>query len=158
MKQDAGAIKSLKNLHTSLVMGLFLFAVSTLFVAGAEPFRIENETFDRIVQVIASVFSIAAIILGFNIFKKSLIRIRKRNVPGIQRMDQYRKACIIWWAVIIAPAFFAALCYAATDKLSFFFLSCLHILILFLFRPNTDNIILLLNLNSDDISQLQKRL
>jgi hypothetical protein len=157
MKEDIGAFKSLKKLHTSLLTGQSIFAIITLLVAGKEPYHIEDETFSRIIQVVATVFSMAAIFIGFNLFKRSIVRIRLRNSPGVKRMEQYRRACITWWIFIVVPAFFAAICYAWTDNLSFFFLSCLHILILLLFSPRKENIILLLNLNSDDISQLEKK-
>ena len=157
MKEDIGAFKSLKRLHTSLLTGLSIFAIISLIVAGKEPYHINDETFSRIVQVVATVFSMAAIFIGFNLFKRSIVRIRLRNSPGVKRMEHYRRSCIIWWSFNLGPAFFAALCYIWTDNLSFFFLSCMHLLILLLFRPRKENISLLLNLNSDDISQLEKQ-
>jgi hypothetical protein len=155
MMKDIGAFKSLRRLHTSLVAGLCLFSIIALLISGTEAYHIEGENFSRMVQVVASLFSITTIFVGFNLFKRSLVRLQEKNNPGIQRMKRYRRACITWWTFIVGPAFFATLCYIWTDNLSFFFLSCLHILILFLFRPRKDNIILLLNLNSDDISQLE---
>ena len=156
MKERIGSFKSLRKLHTSLVAGQFLFAIISLFVAGTEPFSIEGETFNRSVQVVATIFSIAAIFIGLNVFKRTVIRIRAGNNSGVKRMEQYRQACTIWWAFIEGPAFFSILCYLWTNNLSFFFLSCLHTLILFLFRPRKENIVLLLNLNNEDISHLER--
>lgn len=120
MKEKIGSFKSLRRLHLSLVAGQCLLAIISLFVAGTEPYRIEGETFSRSVQIVAAIFSIAAIFIGFNLFKRSIIRIRVRSNSGVKRMEQYSQACIIWWVFIEGPAFFSILCYLWTDNLSFF--------------------------------------
>ena len=52
--------------------------------------------------------------------------------------------------MIEAPGIFAIVGYILTHNLAFFFLGLLHIVILFIFMPRRDNIILLLNLNSEE--------
>lgn len=157
MKQKIGFFRTLIRIHSLLLAGQCIFTAISLFVAGTEPYRIDGEAFSRNVQVAATLFSIGAIFAGFNLFKRSITRIRIRNLSAVKRVEQYKQACIIWWTFIEGPAFFATLCYLWTNNLSFFFLSCMHILILFFFRPRSENIILLLGLSGDDISKLDQQ-
>ena len=80
---------------------------------------------------------------------------RNSKAPGIQRLIQYRTACIIWWSMIEIPGMFAIACHLLTANLSFLFLAIFHILILFLFTPRKENIILLLNLNSQELGEIE---
>lgn len=151
------SFKSLKKLHLSLLAGQCLFAIISLSLAGTDSYRIEGESFSRSLQIATVIFSTTALFIGFNLFKKAIFRIRSESQPGIKRMEQYRKACIIWWIMVEGPGLFSLVFYLWTDNLSFFFLACFHILILFVFMPKKENIIVLLKLNSEETTLLEGR-
>ena len=149
MGKPISFFKSLQILHLGILAGLSLFAIIAVFISE-EGLLIASEERNRNLQVIAIIFSLSSLILGFNLFKKSILRIRESSDPSKAKTNQYRMACIIWWVMIEAPGIFAIVGYILTHNLAFFFLGLLHIVILFIFMPRRDNIILLLNLNSEE--------
>jgi hypothetical protein len=140
-----------------MLAGQCLFAVISLFVAGKIVDRITGESVDRSLQIVVVIVSLTALFVGFNIFKKTIYRIRAEKKSGVERIERYRKACIIWWIMIEGPGFFAIICFMWTNNLSFFFLAVFHILILLVFMPRRENIIVLLNLDSQEINQVEGR-
>lgn len=153
MNKASNFFKSLLLVHLAILGGLSLFAVIAFFLPE-QGIVIERESTHRNLQVIAIIFSLATLIIGFNIFKRSLLRIRESNTTGRVKTNQYRISCIIWWVMVEAPGIFAIIGYLLTHNLAFFFLGLVHIVILFVFMPRRDNIILLLNLSNDEVAQL----
>lgn len=153
MNKRINFFKSLQILHLAILAGLSLFAIIALNITG-EGMMAESESTNRNLQIIAIIFSLSSLFVGFNIFKKSLVRIRESGDTARGRAERYRISCITWWAMIEVPGLFAITGYLLTDNLSFFFLGLLHIVLLFVFMPRRENIILLLNLSSDEVSQL----
>ena len=151
MKKNNSSFAAFTRLHSTILLAQLVFTIITLFLAGTERLSVAGEDFSRILQVLAIVLSSASIFIGFSLFKKTVLRIRSQSSPGVQKMAQYRSACMRWWTLLVAPGFFAALCYVLTNNFSFVILSCMHIVILFLFRPRKDNIVLLLSLKPNDI-------
>jgi hypothetical protein len=67
----------------------------------------------------------------------------------------YRGACIMWWALLEAPGLFAIISYMLTGNKVFIVLSLFHWALLAVFMPRRDNIILLLNLTSEDVQRME---
>jgi hypothetical protein len=134
--------------------GLFLFAVISLVVV-LQGFPAVDESIQRTLQLVCILVSILSVLTGFNIFKKRILAARISNVPGEKRMEQYRKACVIWWAMIEAPGLLAGIGFLLSGNFSFFALAVVHVLILLAFTPRKANIILFLNLNSKEVAHLQ---
>ena len=57
--------------------------------------------------------------------------------------------------MIEIPAMFAAIGYLLTGNKAFLFMALFHVLLLLVFMPRKDNIIQLLNLNSDEVAELE---
>lgn len=155
MTQPTDHFRILKILHLSLLTGLGLFAVISFFTAGKNFTMIADESLSRKLQVVVLIFSLTMLIAGFNHFKKTILNIRVAEVSAHKRMEKYRTACIIWWAMIEGPGLMAIIGYLLTANHAFLFLGMLHIFILFIFMPRKDNIIVLLNFNSDETMQLE---
>src|SRR4030095_5745766 len=107
-------------------------------------------------QGITALLSVGALVIGYRMFSKKLSAVRSSTNDGILKMEEYRKAVIGWWAMIEAPAIFAIICYMMVGNYAFLALAGFHFLLMVLFAPRKDNIILLLNLNSDEIRKLEE--
>ena len=155
MNQRSATFSLLRTLHITLLAGLALFAVVALIITKQAPIAVLEESTSRILQVISVISSIAFLVIGFNIFKRKILAARNSTGEAEARLKQYASACVLWWAMIEAPGVVAIVCYLLTGNLSFFVLAAVHILILLAFMPRKENIIVLLNFSSQDVSKLE---
>jgi len=149
------AFKLLKILHLALLIGMFLFAMVSLIIVLKGASALTGESFQRTFQVVCIVLSLSCILAGFNIFKRRILAARNSTQPANKRMEQYRSACITWWAMIEGPGLLAGIGFLLSGNFAFFALAVVHILIMITFTPRKGNIILFLNLNSKEVTQLE---
>jgi hypothetical protein len=153
--QQPNAFKVLRILHTSLLIGMAMFNIVAFVMMQKGITGKSDESFQRIFQIVCVVVSAASLIGGFKIFKKRILDARNDMGPGEQRMELYRAACILWWALIEGPGLLAAMGFILTHNYAFFALSLFHLLCLLVFTPRKANIIVLLNLNSEEVTRLE---
>lgn len=153
--QQPNAFKVLRILHTALLIGMAMFNIVALVFMPQGIGGKADESFQRIFQIVCVLVSATSLIGGFNIFKKRILAARNDMGPGEQRMELYRAACILWWALIEGPGLLAAIGFMLTHNYAFFALSLFHLLCLLVFTPRKANIIVLLNLNSDEVTRLE---
>ncbi|WP_315818845.1 hypothetical protein [Paraflavitalea speifideaquila] len=114
-----------------------------------------DPSMERTLQVVAVVVTVTLLLLGFNLFKRKMMAARNSTEAGEARMNAYRNACIMWWAMIEAPGLLAVVCFFMTGNYAFIALAGFHVLLLLLFMPRKANIIVLLNLTSKEVEQLE---
>jgi hypothetical protein len=153
--QQQNAFKVLRILHTALLTGMAIFNIVGIVLVQQNVIPAADESFQRNFQIVCILVSVALLIAGFNIFKKKILAARNDPGPGEQRMDLYRTACILWWAMIEGPGILATLGYILTHNYAFFALALFHLTCLFVFSPRKANIIVLLNLNSEEVARLE---
>jgi hypothetical protein len=143
------AFKTLQVIHVALLMGMSVFVLISLYV------HMNNREMERSLQVGCVIASLISIVAGFNIFKRKIMLARHSDGPGVERMNKYRSACIIWWAMIEWPGLLTTTSFILTGNYAFFALAVFHIIILLVFMPRKDNIVVLLNLTSKEVDQLE---
>ncbi|MBO9199873.1 MULTISPECIES: hypothetical protein [Niastella] len=153
--QQPNAFKVLRLVHTALLIGMALFNIVGIVLVQQNISPKADESFQRTFQVVCILVSGAMLIAGFNIFKKRMLAARNNAGPGEQRMDLYRAACILWWAMIEGPGLLATVGYILTHNYAFFALALFHLSCLFVFSPRKANIIVLLNLTPAEIAKLE---
>lgn len=153
MQQDA--FKALKILHLAIAAGLVLFTAIVLLLFQTGQLKALDPSLERTLQVVAVVVSVGMLVVGFNLFKRKMLEARNSSEAGETRMSLYRTACIVWWAMIEGPGMLAVICFIITGNYAFIALAGFHVLLLFLFMPRKDNIIVLLNLNSQEVAALE---
>ncbi len=153
--KPTGYFAALKMIHRLLLMGLSFFGALSLVLVSTKSFPAVLDTAtDRMMQVIAVLLSVGMVIAGFNIFKKKILGARDSSGTAEEKANDYRKACLVWWAMLEGPGLFAFVCFLLTGNFAFFALGCAHIVAIFLFTPRKDNIAVLLRLSSDELAQL----
>jgi hypothetical protein len=120
-----------------------------------EQTNLHDPSMERILQVVSVIVSLSSVVAGFNIFKRRIILARNSGEPGKKRMSKYQAACITWWAMIEWPGVLAIVGYMLTGNFAFFAMALFHIVILLAFMPRKDNIVVLLQLNSTEVDQLE---
>ena len=151
MHRESNFFTTLRILHLSLLVGPVLFGIASVFIVQNGLMQAAEESLSRILQVIAILFSVALMVIGFNLFKRKIMEVRNSTGEAKTRLEQYRAACILWWAMNEAPALFSITCYLLTGNFSFLALAGFHILILLVFMPRKENIAVLLNVDPHEI-------
>jgi hypothetical protein len=152
--QQQNAFTTFRILHAALLIGLTLFIIISLVVTLLG-FHKADEQLQRTLQVVCILVSTISVIGGFNIFRKRIFAARNSLGTGEERMEQYRAACILWWALIEGPGLLATISFLLSGNYAFFALAVVHLLILLAFMPRKANIILLLNLTPQEVARLE---
>lgn len=153
--QQPNAFKVLRILHTALLIGMAMFNIIALVVVQKGMTPAAGESFQRIFQLVCILFSGALLLAGFNTFKKKILAARNDLGPGEQRMDLYRAACILWWAMIEGPGLLAVVGFILTHNYAFLALALFHLAVLWVFTPRKANIVVLLNLTPEEVGRLE---
>ena len=134
-----GYFRTIRIIHNSFLVRMLFFAATIFFLVRSGKFRpVDSISFDRILQVVVLLVAGILLIVGFRLFKKRIVALHQSPDPAEKKLDQYRSACISWWAMIEGPGMVAIISLLLTSNYAFFVLACFHIIILaFLCHANT---------------------
>jgi hypothetical protein len=155
MQHQPNAFGVLKIVHIGLLVGMAMFDIVSLIIVMQDIPVIADESVQRSLQVGCVLLSALLLITGFKIFRKKIFAARNSPEAGEKRMDMYRTACIMWWAMIEAPGIVAGIGFILSGNYAFFALAIFHLLTMLVFAPRKANIILFLNLSSDEVARLE---
>jgi fructose-specific phosphotransferase system IIC component len=128
---SATYIKNLQVLHKALMVGVILFCSITVYIIN----QVNNapkldEQLHRFTIYIAPIIALLGILLSTILYKKSIDNILvKSNLTLGQKLEQYRKACIVRWAFIEGAMLFCTVLLFITGK--YYYLIFLFILLVF---------------------------
>lgn len=108
----------LNILYFGLLSGQFFFAVVTLFLNLSGTMNQEGSSLRDIFIIVVPIFIIGGIYGSLTVFKTKLSAI-KNKIELKEKMSDYRAACIIKWALLEFPSFFAILVYFITGDILF---------------------------------------
>ena len=151
----ANHFRSLKILHTALLLGMTFFAVVSLVIPREEISKDIDKSYETIFQAVAAGVSLLSLLTGFSIFKKNLAAVYRSTERAEKKMEMYRGACILWWAMIEGPGLLSLIFFVLTGNYAFLALAGFQIALLAVFMPRKDNIKLLLNLTTQDVQKLE---
>jgi hypothetical protein len=155
MQHQPNAFNVIKIVHIGLLVGMAMFDIVSLIIVLQGIPVIADEQTQRNLQVGCVFLSALLMIAGFKIFKKKILAARNSTEPGEKRMEMYRAACIMWWAMIEAPGIAAGIGFILSGNFSFFALAVFHLLAMLVFSPRKANIVLFLNLNNEEVARLE---
>lgn len=153
--QQSNAFNQIKTIHIAILISMVMFNIVALVLMLEGLTSLVDESFQKILQVVCILLSALFIIFGFKVFKKKIFAARNSPESGEKRMELYRSACIMWWAMIEGPGIIAGIGFILSGNYAFFALAILHLLILLAFTPRRANIILFLNLSSEETGRLE---
>ena len=155
MQHQSNAFSVIKIVHIGLLVGMAMFDIVSLIIVLQGIPVIADESIQRNLQVGCVLLSALLLIGGFRIFKKRIFAARNSPEAGEKRMEMYRAACIMWWAMIEGPGIVAGSGFIISGNFAFFALAIFHLLAMLVFAPRKANIILFLNLNSNEVARLE---
>jgi hypothetical protein len=154
MNSKSKILKVLQILHLSFAGGLILFAIIAVIAIETTSVVVLDVSVDRVLQVVAVTISLTLTVVGFRRFSKGILEARNMEGAVQKRVDRYRAACILWWAMIEIPAMLSLVCFILTANYAFFALAMVHILILLVFMPRAKNIMVLLKISEQELNEI----
>lgn len=125
-------IRTLKLLHSSLLVGQLVFAAIAVYLIYSKSFYPVFQKSEIVTIVSSGVigFACAFIIIALQIYKKKVDEIKNSDENISLKISRFRTVSIIRWAMIEAPAMLAIICYLLTGNQ---FLLIVIAIILFIF-------------------------
>jgi hypothetical protein len=153
--QSQSTFRNIKIIHLAVLLFLALFIIVSLVLPVKEIAGDVDKDLEAFFQAVGGGLSLICLLAGFPLFKKKILAARTNTGSAEKRIESYRSACIIWWAMIDTPGNFAIVGYILTANYAFLALALFHLGLLALFMPRRNNIILLLNLTSEEVQRLE---
>lgn len=151
MNQFKQEIKALILIHTIMLVMVILFTALSYFVAPKVMTTPVDNSLDKILQLVAVVLAVAAPFTAFTIFKKKRL-VWQTNPAGLaEKIDDYRAACIMKFALLEGPILFCAVGYFLTQNTAFTILAVVLIFILAGQKPTVTLMTYDMNISRDEL-------
>lgn len=151
----SGVLKTLFILHRIMLAGQLIFALVVFFLVYSGLFISQNSDYNnRVLQVLAIIFSVGGFYAGAFIFKKKLLAEKEILPDAKEKGERYRQACIIQWSLIEGPCIFAVVCFLLTGNYAFLALAAVLILIFAMMAPSKTKIAFQLQISEEVVNHL----
>jgi len=127
-------IKSLKIVHIALVLGIVFFALISILLQS-KGFGDLGEEIKNILLILVPIFVAFGILASRFIFKQRIKTIDK-SFSLKKKLENYRSALILKFALIEAPSFFAIVSYLLTGDYIFLVLVVILIVVFIFYTPS----------------------
>lgn len=131
-------------------IGLLVLALFFVYFNIVIPFAAES--LDRLLQVIAVFYSFAAVIVGLQLFRRRLESIKTLELPARDKINQYKSASIVQWALLEGAGIFCAISYIITGNWSFLGLAIMLLAVFGGLNPFRQKVMLQLKLHENDVA------
>jgi len=152
-KQTPTQFQALRMLYMSLIAGIIAFTLISAYMVYEEKIEaIIEPDMRQIVLLIFSGLALIMVVFAFYFFRKKLDSIR--DLPIDSRMEKYRAAAIVRWAMIEFPVMLALIIYLLSREQLFFFLSAILLGIFITVRPSKTAVARDLGISADELESL----
>ncbi|WP_167618647.1 hypothetical protein [Maribellus sediminis] len=146
--------RSLQIVHLALMAGIVSFIVIAIVLQNMG-FESDGEDMIPALIYVVPVFMIGGILASNNVFKFRLKTCISQS--GLkQKLEEYRSALIIKFALVEGPSFFAIIAYLLTANLVFVGITVLLLAVLLSYRPTPAKSIIDLELDYDERKILEE--
>jgi amino acid permease len=131
-------------------IGSVIISVLIVSLGLMKPFA--AVTLDRLLQVIAVLYSFLAVIVGLQLFRRRVNAIRENNQSVRDKLSQFRSGCIVQWALLTGAGFFCSISYVITGNWAFPLLAIMLMAIFGGLNPFRQKVMLQLRLSEQDVA------
>jgi 4-hydroxybenzoate polyprenyltransferase len=149
MESKAKELKALQILFIALLAGQVVLGLVACFVVNQGFSNASLRSITYILLILAAFMSIGALATGYILFHKRLDRLRELTDLSM-KMQDYRAACILKWALFEGPCLFAIICYFLTGQSAFLGIALLLLLNFLNNYPSKRKLLLELDLSSQE--------
>ncbi len=151
MTQPKSNIKVTQTLYSAFLMGQVLFLGVSIYLRQTGFGITLDESVNRILQIVALLLSVTAVLIGFKIFNKKVAAARDGSYSSGEKMAMHRAASIIQWAMTEGACLFSIVGYLLTGNWAFVGLA---VALLFLFAgyyPSKNRVMMQLGLSEEEV-------
>lgn len=153
IQTSGGFLRTLKVTYWSLFAGQFIFATVTFIINFHYPVEYgefhPNDIFSYIVPMLVLSGSV-----GGHFISKSAIDKAKNKPSFKQKLESYKSALVIRYAMLEGPNLFCLVAYLLTSNLIFMYIAVAVMVYYLMSYPKTSNLMNELDLSSAEIDQL----
>ena len=146
--QIKNQFNSIKIIYYALVSGLIVFSAVTLFVIQS---RIEEQAsnLDSIFIVVVPIFGLVMMFVSYKLYNQMIINL-SRDSDLSQKIEYYRKAKIVSWALVEAGCLFALVATILTVNYLYIAVFILLFGYFIMMRPSVESFVQEMRLNSKE--------
>lgn len=153
MESKTGYLKAIKKLHLAMLLGQCGMLGVVVFLAIQQIVPPAAAALDKPLQIAALLVSFAGVWGGYTIFKKRLL-LANAAVSMAGKLEEYRKALLLQWAITEAAVLFVITCFLLVGNYSFAALAAALIIFFALQTPNKVKLMLHLQLTEQEADGL----
>ncbi len=148
-------IQSLNIVHKALLTGQLLFAAIAFYLvySGTMILIVDKQT-DKILQIAVIAVAAAGFFGGNLMFKKKIISLRGASMPANEKFRAYKRAAILHWAMLEAPALFSIICFLLTANYAVLILGIVLIFCFAMLGPSRQKISFQLGLSAEEAEEI----
>lgn len=153
MKKNAFYVFSF--IHKAMLAGQLLFIAVLFYLVYKKVLVPPMAAQDKIVQVIALLFTAAVLFAGFTLFKKKLALIKEDPLAGVkEKFEKYRGASMLQWGLTEAPVLFCGICFFLTGNYALLALAAVPFLYFVSLAPSIEKTAMQLDISSSELDEL----
>ena len=152
MKPTSPYIKAISVLHYALLAGQLFFGIIMFFLVWLKrenSFPLENISQQMLIACI--VIAAVAYLAGNMLFKKKLENINEENNPVSKKLDEYRGANIIRWALMQFATLFCIIIFFVTGNYSIMIVAAVMLILFFTAKPGAEKTVADLGISLNDL-------
>ena len=151
-------IKVLSILHFVMFLGQLLFGIIAFFLVYANNFFLPQIVeYTSFIMSVCIILATSAYVTGGIIFKRRVERINREYKPLHQKLNEYRGASIVRWALLEFAILFSLILYMLAGN---YVIIIIPVVLMFLFiscRPTSQKIASDLKINDTELAQIKQR-
>lgn len=156
MQPTSTYIKSTSILHAALLAGQFLMAVimfAVVWFKKENSFSLQNLSEQLLIACV--VISAVAYLAGNLLFKKKLENIIVSNNTVSKKLEEYRGANILRWALMEIATLYSIIIFFLTGNYSILIVAALMMILFFTTKPGTGKTVADLNISLTDLDDIE---
>jgi hypothetical protein len=110
--------KALNIVHKAQMVGQLVFMIVSLYLVSTG-FTDKNNVLASPLLIIVGILGVVGIIFGNNLFQKKVEQVRAMDATDSAKLNAYRGAYIIRWAMLQAPGLFSIISFLITGDYAF---------------------------------------
>lgn len=135
-QQPASNIKALSILHFSLLTGQLVFAAIAYYLrfSGTMP-TVDFGTDPTFIVIGIAAIGAVLTVLAFTMYNKKIAALRDNSLPAAEKMNAYRAASLIRWAMLEAPVLLAIIAFMLTGNYNLLIIMGIILALFIVTRP-----------------------
>jgi len=142
-------------MHKAMLVGQLIFLGVLFYMVYSKTIVPPMAEHDKMIQVVALLFTATALFVAFTLFKKKMALIKGSPlVAGKEKFTKYRQACMLQWGITEASVLVCGICFFLTGNYALLALAVVPFLYFVSLAPAKEKTAMQLDINSSELDEL----